>query len=1183
MEKNQREKPEYQDDLTGLCNRRYFRERLLEEKRKADKKGSSFAVAMIDLDNFKPINDVHGHQTGDWVLCEVAKLLERSLRPSDVLSRYAGDEFVIILPEIGQDEITEVFEDIKENFTRAVWVDEKGKPIQPVTCSLGYAFYSEGGRDLNSLVGWADQALYAVKRRGGNGYCSEKDLPGEPTSKPLASTPRLVGREEELAELLAHLDRAQGGEGRLVLVHGEAGIGKTRLVRELKQIQERRGGTVVLGNCHEETRAIPYYPFREALRLLLEENAEGNAALLEGLPDYSQRELARIVPGLAELQPSELERAPDPFRLFEAVRLLFQGICARSKMPLLFIVENLHWSDDASLDLLHYLARNAGEAQILICGTYRTEETIGEEGSSFQRFVGSLLSEALLKEIALAPLNAKEVSRMLHLLLPGTEISQAFQDSLLRKTEGNPFFVEEYLRLADKGEITDDAPVNQAVPHSIDAVLKRRIDSLSPEMVDILACAALIGEMFEFEVLRRVTTKPQDRILDALEAGTRAQILRESFESGEEAYRFVHSLMADVLYSSVGKIRRRLWHGQVGEVLEEIYAGRLEHLSGRLVHHFERCGNWKKALVCALRSAIQAKEDYANQEAIRLYMKAREMLPKLGQEPPGEKIAIAEGLGDVYRITGDYEKALDEYKSAEAMAHEEGEREKEGDILAKIGRVCCLQGDYDKMIDYAKRSYRIYQELGHRQRVAESLDSIGDVHLNRGDYDQALKCYQDSLIIQKEVDDKSGEAVTLESLGNVYRTRGQYKEALKCYQKSSEIREGLGDRWGLASNLHNTGILHWSRGDYGEALKHYQDSLRIRREIGDKRGVSSGLHTVGIVHWGRGEYGKASQCFQESMKVQREIGDRWGTGLSSYGLGLIHWKRGDFEDALDCFHACLDIQRELGDKWGVALSLHGSGIVYWRQGDYRKALESFRECLRIREEIGDRWGMAFSLLEIGTLQQSLYDIDSSMKNHSRALALMEEIGMEADSMRARIKVGADYHLMGDNERALECLDKALDSVESLGIGEAEPSVLIALTEVWLSKGDTQKAMEFSTRLLEIVEREELKLYLANAKTIRAEILLAEGAGQSGTRASVKAESLLKDALSIAERIGAQPLIWKIHLLLGNIYRDRGEKDKSSACFAASREVIQSIASELDDENLKNAFLNSEQIQSALSQ
>lgn len=289
---------EYLDDLTGLHNRRYFRMRLLEEKRQADQERSSFGLAMIDLDNFKPINDLYGHLTGDRVLSQVGQLLAESVRPSDVLCRYAGDEFVVIFPEIGEDGLVRVADRIRENFAKASWKDEKGEPIQPVTVSMGYSFYGEGGKDLDRLIGWADEALYCAKRRGGNGYCGERDVPREAAGRPLMHTPYIVGREKELTRLRFLLDEAREGEGRLILIHGEAGVGKTRLVTELRQILERRRGTCLLGNCHEETRSIPYYPFRDAFDRFFDEKKELGLSLLQDLPEYSQREsLPAFFPG----------------------------------------------------------------------------------------------------------------------------------------------------------------------------------------------------------------------------------------------------------------------------------------------------------------------------------------------------------------------------------------------------------------------------------------------------------------------------------------------------------------------------------------------------------------------------------------------------------------------------------------------------------------------------------------------------------------------------------------------------------------------------------------------------------------------------------------------------------------------------------------------------------------------
>lgn len=1134
-----KERLEYIDDLTGLHNRRYFRERLIEEKRKADKKGSAFGLAMIDLDNFKPINDLHGHLTGDQVLSQVAGLLKESVRPYDTVCRYAGDEFVLILPEIREDDVIRVAKRIKENLSQASWADDKGEPIQPVTCSLGYSFYSEKERDLDGLLGWADQALYAVKRRGGNGYCGEKDIPSESIRRPLVTAPRLVGRDKESALLRSLVEEVQQEGGRLTLISGEAGLGKTRLMKELRQFLERRGGTALVGGCHEETRAIHYYPFREAFKHFFEEKGNEGFSIFEKLPKYSHTELSRILPGLTEMQPSELDRAPDRFRLFEAVRLLLKSLSARSKSPLLFIVEDLQWSDEASLDLLHYLARNLTDATVLLCGTYRTEEAVGEKVSRLLRFKGSLQREGLSEEITLGPLLPEGVSAMAHLLYPGTKIPQDFVDFLYQKTGGNPFFVEELLKYLSEESIGEAVPKIREVPQSIHAVLQRRLDTLAPETKEILTCGALVGDEFEFEVLQKVQDRPRSKVLDAIEMGVKAHVVSESFEAGEERYRFVNSLMADVLYSGIGKARRRLWHGQVGEALEELYAGRLKQLNGRLTYHFERGERWEKALQSALRSAKQAKEDYANHEAIRLYRKAREILPSLDREPKEEMTLIAEGLGEVLQITGDYGEALEEYGLLENLARERGDEKKEGEALAGMARVFNRQGNYDEMMTYAERSHGIHKRIGDQKGVAESLHSIGNAHWNTRDYGKALKCYEQSLKIRREIGDKPGEASSLHNIGNVHWGRGNYDEALKCYEESLNIRRTIGNKWGVGSSLSSIGNVLADRGDYENALKCLKESLKTRREIGDRRGTASSLVNMGTVHVDRGEHRKALNCYEESLKIQMEIGDKRDAALSLLNIGIVHWNHGDYQEALRCYEESLKIQREVGDKQGVALSLHNIGLIHANRRDYRDASKCYEDALHIQREIGDKRGVAQTLHSIGVVYWNRGDYEEALKCHEESLKIKREMGDRRGAAASLNSIGNVYANRGEYGEALKCYEESLTIQSEIGDKCGEAFGLLEMGTLHQGLYDIEKAMEYHQESLSLMEEMGMK---AEKTTVLASI----GIDCHISGKHKKALQHLNEGLGLVSELGvkeAEPEILaalsEVHLSKGNSLKAQG--------------------------------------------
>jgi diguanylate cyclase (GGDEF)-like protein len=1127
----------YLDDLTGLHNRRYFRERLLEEKRKADEKGATFALMMLDLDNFKLINDLHGHLAGDKVLRDVGRLLRGSLGQAGILCRYAGDEFVVILPETTETSVIEVAERVTKSLAQASWTDDKGGPIQTVTCSLGYAFYSEAGKDPTDLISWADQALYAAKRRGGNGHCGEKEISKELAGQPLVATPYLVGRERELAQLKSlHGEIRQ--HGGLVLIHGEMGVGKTRLTKELKQHVERTGGTVLTGGCHVDTRSIPYYPFRDAFRRYFETGEEEDGSSLETLPEYSQRELARILPGIKEIHHTELERPPDSYRLFEATRLLLQGISTVSGSTVLLIVEDIHWSDKASLDLLHYLARNLEKAPVLMYATYRTEEA--RKSPNLSSFLGSVTGEKLAEEIFLVPLSSESVSTMLNLLYPGVRFPKDFHEFLYRKTEGNPFFVEELLKSLSPEEIQEGLTRIEKVPASLRAVLESRIDSLSPEMREVLACGALVGEEFEFRVLCEVSDRPLSEILDAMEAGTGGHILVERIEAGEERYAFAHSLMADVLYSGLAKVRRRMWHAQTGTALERIHAGRLDQLYGQLMYHFERAENWEKALHYALSAARQARDDYANDEAIRLYKKARLMLHRLTRDATMENVVITQSLGDVYQLTGRYREALAEYTLLRDAAERNDDGLEEGQALCRMAEIHHIQGDYEHMMELAQTAQSAFESANSRTGIAASLDLVGNAYFHQGEFEKAMECCEQALKIHKKTADERGIASSLLSIGIVHDSRGDYDEALKSHGQSLDIWRRIGDKRKTASTLTSIGDVYTNKGDFTEALKHHEEAFDILREMGDIRGSATCLQSIARVHSDRGDLSEALRYFEESLKSHKEIGSKPGIALSLNGIGNVYWNRGEFEKALKYYEECYAIRSEIGDVHGAAMSLHNIGIIHANRGEYEEALTCYLESLETQREIGDKHSMALSLHSTGVILWCRGSYDEALKYHQEGLAIKRDIGSRKGAAISLISIGSIYTDRGDYQKALGSLTEALRIQEDIGDNWAKAFTLSELGRLYQNLQDPQRAVDHHMRSLDLMETMGLKAE-------KSETLSGIGLDYHLLGENEKALENLSKAFETAVELGAKEAEPVALEGLSEVLLSKGDFEKTREC------------------------------------
>jgi DNA-binding winged helix-turn-helix (wHTH) protein/tetratricopeptide (TPR) repeat protein len=485
--------------------------------------------------------------------------------------------------------------------------------------------------------GERQRIIRTVRRRGFRFVADVEEFgdssPGPRTPAPVPAPQSdgvpFIGRELVMAQLDAALDDAWYGHGRLVLIGGESGIGKTRLAAEFSCSAAARGARVMTGWCYEGEGAPPFWPWVQVLRTAVQERS---AAALRDHCGTGAIDIAQIVPALRERLPDLPESPPlheeqARFRLFDSITSYFKNAAASE--PHLLVIDDLHWADRASLLLIEFLANELHSSRLLVLGNYRVDEVHAEH--PLIGTLGKVIRCADCDRVFLQGLARDEVERFIA-LSGGVEPPPPLVDAVLEKTEGNPFLIIEIVRLLEEEERLGAPPAagawEIALPRGVREVINRRLRHLSPEARQVLGVGAVIGREFECEVLERVWDGTSGPASAWLEEAVRAGIIAEVPRTAGR-HRFTHGLIRETLYEEMSSERRILLHRRVGEALEAVHAPNpAPHMSELAVHFFKAAqgGDVEKAIDYATRAGERASAQMAYEEATRFFERALETL-----------------------------------------------------------------------------------------------------------------------------------------------------------------------------------------------------------------------------------------------------------------------------------------------------------------------------------------------------------------------------------------------------------------------------------------------------------------------------------------------------------------------------------------------------------------------------
>ena len=762
--------------------------------------------------------------------------------------------------------------------------------------------------------------------------------------------PVLIGRENDLQRLERLLAQAQEGQGQIALVSGEAGIGKSRLVREAKA-RAPHGTLILEGYCFQTDSVMPYAPLLDLFRNFFTSHSREEVAHAVGA---SAQQLLKLFPelnaALPDLAPSgtaSLELEQEKRRLFQALAGTLAALAGHQ--PLIVVLEDLHWSDSTSLEFLLLLARRISAQPILLLLTYRGDETTPE----LTHFLAELDRERLGTEFELKPMSSPDVGQMLQAILdsPQTPVSKEFLDTVFALTEGNPFFIEEILKaLTAGGDISyadgiwDRKEIDQLrIPRTIQDAVQRRTQQLGERTIQALTLASVMGRRFDFLLLQELLEVDETDLMAMLKQLIAAQLV---VEETADHFAFRHALTREAIYTTLMLRERQTLHRQVGEATERLYASSIHPHLADLSYHYYTAGEWEKALHYSQQAGERARRLYSQREAIVYYSRALVAARHLSIVVETELLSAR---GRAYRILGDYRSALDDFEQARKLAQEQQNGKAEWRALNDLGTFW---------------TGRNYQRTGEFFRQAEEL---------------ARKLNDPRLI-----------ALSLNNMGNWFFVNGQTTQALQCHRQALEFFEGEQDEQGMAQTRAHLGMANLHHGDQIAAYEEYRHAVQLFRKLDDKHELIPAL--IGGCHASYDETDfippqsplESRQMALEALELARQVGWASYEAFAEWDISLGLAQCGSFGEALVHANAMLRIATEIEDPQRISGAYYALGFSYLLMLQADLAIQNLEAGLPVAKEFGSSWMIGNTTTELATA----YLLNNEM---GRARALLDPV------------------------------------------------------------------------------------------------------------------------------------------------------------------------------------------------
>jgi DNA-binding CsgD family transcriptional regulator len=931
-----------------------------------------------------------------------------------------------------------------------------------------------------------------------------------------------VGRQAELGALQGALEDALAGRGRLVMLAGQAGIGKTRLAREFASHAGQHGALALWGRCHESAGAPPYWPWVQLLRAYVRERQAERVQVEMGA---GAADIATIVPEVRERLPDlpPPTHFDDPeqarFRLFDSVTLFLHN--AAASYPLVLILDNLHWADKPSLLLLEFLALELGHSRLLVVGTYRDGELSRQHPLS--ETLGELTRERPLQRLLLHGMSREDVARFME-VTTGAVPSQTLVEAVHAQTEGNPLFLTEMVRLLiQEGQLAPERlqpsqSISIGIPAGVREVIGKRLNRLSPPCNQLLTMAAVIGREFDLKAVARLSeAQSEAQVLELLEEALAARVIEE-ISQAVGRYQFTHALIRATLYDEVTATRRIRIHRRIGEVLEELYATNLEPYLAQLAYHFSEAAQSNevdRAIAYSERAGTQAMTLLAYEEAVHHYERALQALTRQQPVNAAQSCRLLLALGEAQRQAGDFPHALDTFQraadSARALAAPEA--------LAHAA------------LGFEETSWRpgLSGEAA-AQLLTEALDMLGE-------------------------DDSTLKARVLGSLARALAFTSAFAQATSIEQQAVEMARRIGDPTNLAATLKARFYTRSRPEDITVRLANATELIQLGEATGDREMVVTAQSWRLFDLMERGDIQAVDPCLDVHTRLAEALRQPFYLYINSTFQAMCATFAGRFADGEHLAQHALTIGQRLRGQ--DALGLFGVQMFTVRreQGRLQEMAAVVRHFVQTSPEASTwRPGLALIYSELGREPEARAEFEYFASNN---FANIPRDGLWVTCITYLSEVCA---FLGDARHAATLYQFLLPhngynilvgpTAACYGAAARYLGMLAATMSCW------EEAQRHFADALAMNARMGAKPWLAHTQHEYARMLLNRGHPDD----IEKAAALLDEALATSRELGMHALAERVVTLQAQVHtQPRHPRDYPCGLSQREVEVLRLIA------------------------